>query len=133
MLINNVPESLKTRIKPAFWTSRETPASSVFWQTIGPSVKGTGVYLLWADHRDHQERPMYVGYSKNCRRRLREHFEKGYKGHPDGYPLLWPERGDWIACETIYEAQSLEANLIELLDPPCNRKGGIRFPKKVGA
>lgn len=107
---------------PVFATRDEGRYTYPIWLN---SCDGPGVYFAYRDEDSHHlpeysvNGLIYIGYSANVRRRLGEHWRDriGPK-----FLRVTMQRADWISCNSAREAAAFEADLIELLDPPLNRR-----------
>lgn len=77
-----------------------------------------GVYLF----RDSQERVLYVGMSRNLRRRVRTYFTSSEKRSKMGQMVNLAERVEGIECATDTEAAVRELRLIAEHSPRFNRR-----------
>jgi DNA polymerase-3 subunit epsilon len=84
-----------------------------------------GVYIF----RDAQERPLYVGTSKDLRTRVRSYFTASETRSRMGRMVKLAVRVEPIVCATPLEAEVRELRLIAAHRPPYNRKS--RNPRKV--
>ncbi len=88
-----------------------------------PSVPG--VYLF----RDSQERVLYVGTSKDLRKRVRSYFTASETRSRMGQMVTLTSRVQGIECATALEAAVRELRLIAEHKPQFNRRS--RYPERV--
>ncbi|MEV5002929.1 DEDD exonuclease domain-containing protein [Nocardioides sp. LML1-1-1.1] len=84
-----------------------------------------GVYLF----RDERERVLYVGTSRDLRRRVRSYFTASEKRTRIGQMVQLAASVTGIECATPLEAEVRELRLIAEHKPPYNRRS--RHPEKV--
>jgi DNA polymerase-3 subunit epsilon len=84
-----------------------------------------GVYLF----RDAQERVLYIGTSKDLRRRVRSYFTASETRSRMGEMVRLAESVEGIACATPLEAEVRELRLIGEHKPRYNRRS--RHPERV--
>ncbi|HWI43852.1 MAG TPA: DEDD exonuclease domain-containing protein [Nocardioides sp.] len=84
-----------------------------------------GVYLF----RDDRERVLYVGTSRDLRRRVRSYFTASEKRTRIGQMVQLAASVTGIECATPLEAEVRELRLIAEHKPPYNRRS--RYPEKV--
>ena len=84
-----------------------------------------GVYLF----RDERERVLYVGTSRDLRRRVRSYFTASEKRTRIGQMVQLATSVTGIECATPLEAEVRELRLIAEHKPPYNRRS--RHPEKV--
>ena len=84
-----------------------------------------GVYLF----RDETDRVLYVGTSKDLRKRVRSYFTASETRTRIGEMVQIAHRVEAITCATPLEAEVRELRLIAQHKPPYNRRS--RFPEKV--
>ena len=83
-----------------------------------------GVYIF----RDHDGRPLYVGTSRNIRRRVLTYFTGSEKRTRMAEMVGVATRVDAIPCATALEAEIRESRLIAEEKPPYNRRS--RHPER---
>ncbi len=84
-----------------------------------------GVYLF----RDEQEHVLYVGTSRDLRRRVRSYFTASETRSRMGQMVGLAHSVTGLVCATALEASIRELRLIGLHKPPFNRRS--KFPEKV--
>ncbi len=87
--------------------------------------EGPGVYIF----RDVQDRPLYIGRSRNVRTRVRQYFVASEPRTRMAEMVGIAERVDAIACAHPLEAEVRELRLIAEHKPRYNRRS--RFPEKA--
>ena len=98
-------------------------AASVTWPTALPH--SPGVYLF----RDDRSRVLYVGTSRDLRKRVRSYFTASETRSRMGEMVRLAATVTGIECATPLEAEVRELRLIAEHKPSYNRRS--RFPEKV--
>lgn len=109
----------------AGFTSRVTPEQRRKRHLADALPHAPGVYLF----RDRNDEVLYVGTSRDLRRRVRGYFTESETRTRMGEMVALAERVEPIVCATALEAQVRELRLIAAHRPPYNRRS--RFPDKV--
>ncbi|MBS4752333.1 DEDD exonuclease domain-containing protein [Nocardioides sp. zg-ZUI104] len=107
------------------YSSRVAPAARRKRHLADGLPNAPGVYLF----RDEGERVLYVGTSKDLRRRVRTYFTASEKRTRIGEMVQLAAAVTGIECATALEAEVRELRLIAEHKPPYNRRS--RFPEKV--
>lgn len=107
------------------YTARVTTAQRRKRHLAEPLPHAPGVYLF----RDDAERVLYVGTSKDLRRRVRSYFTASETRTRMGQMVGLAERVEGIVCATPLEASVRELRLIAHHAPRFNRRS--RHPDKV--
>lgn len=108
----------------------------VFSSRVSPTVRrkrhlaeqlphAPGVYLF----KDASDRVLYVGTSRDLRKRVRSYFTSSEKRSRIGEMVSLAERVDAVVCASPLEASVREIRLIAAHTPPYNRRS--RYPNKV--
>lgn len=79
---------------------------------------GAGVYLFL----DGQGKPLYIGTSRNVRKRVRSYFTASEQRSRMAEMVALAERVDAVGCSTTLEAEVREARLLAAHKPPYNRR-----------
>lgn len=85
---------------------------------------GPGVYIF----RAADDRPLYVGTSRNVRARVRHYFASSEKRSRMGEMVALAERVEVVECAHPLEAQVCELRLIAAHKPPYNRRS--KYPER---
>ncbi len=109
----------------AGFTSRVTPEQRRKRHLADSLPHAPGVYLF----RDRNDEVLYVGTSRDLRRRVRSYFTESETRTRMGEMVALAERVEPVVCATALEAQVRELRLIAAHRPPYNRRS--RFPDRV--
>ena len=109
----------------AGFTSRVTPEQRRKRHLADALPHAPGVYLF----RDRNDEVLYVGTSRDLRRRVRSYFTESETRTRMGEMVALAERVEPVVCATALEAQVRELRLIAAHRPPYNRRS--RFPDRV--
>lgn len=109
----------------AGFTSRVRPEQRRKRHLADPLPHAPGVYLF----RDRNDEVLYVGTSRDLRRRVRSYFTESETRTRMGEMVMLAERVEPVVCATALEAQVRELRLIAAHRPPYNRRS--RFPDRV--
>lgn len=112
-------EELKT------FSSRASPAQRKKRHLADALPHAPGVYLF----KDSSDRVLYIGTSKDLRRRVRTYFTASETRSRMGEMVRLASEVASITCATPLEAEVRELRLIAEHKPPYNRRS--RFPEKV--
>jgi DNA polymerase-3 subunit epsilon len=107
------------------FTSRVTSAQRRKRHLAEHLPHAPGVYLF----RDHSDRVLYIGTSRDLRSRVRSYFTASETRSRMGEMVGLAMRVDGIECATPLEAEVRELRLIAQHKPRYNRRS--RFPEKV--
>jgi DNA polymerase III subunit epsilon len=107
------------------YTSRVTAAQRRKRHLAEHLPHAPGVYLF----RDEHERVLYVGTSKDLRKRVRSYFTASETRSRMGQMVTLAQRVEGIECATPLEAAVRELRLIAEHKPRFNRRS--RFPERV--
>ncbi len=107
------------------YTSRVTAAQRKKRHLAEHLPHAPGVYLF----RDAQDRVLYVGTSKDLRKRVRSYFTASETRSRMGQMVTLASRVEGIECATALEAAVRELRLIAEHKPKFNRRS--RFPERV--
>ena len=106
------------------FSSMVTPEQRRKRHLAEPLPHAPGVYVF----RDGNDRPLYVGKSKDLRTRVRGYFVASEERSRMAEMVGLAERVDHIVCATALEAEVRELRLIGELKPRYNRRS--RFPER---
>ncbi|MGH3385800.1 MAG: DEDD exonuclease domain-containing protein [Nocardioidaceae bacterium] len=107
------------------FSSRVSPAQRKKRHLAEQLPHAPGVYLF----RDHRDRVLYVGTSKDLRTRVRTYFTASETRSRMGEMVGLAERVDGIECSTTLEAAVRELRLIKHHKPRYNRRS--RHPERA--
>ena len=107
------------------YTSRVTAAQRKKRHLAEHLPHAPGVYLF----RDAQDRVLYVGTSKDLRKRVRSYFTASETRSRMGQMVTLASRVEGIECATALEAAVRELRLIAEHKPKFNRRS--RYPERV--
>lgn len=109
----------------ASYTSKVTPEQRRKRHLADHLPHGPGVYLF----RDPRQEVLYVGTSRDLRKRVRTYFTASETRTRMGEMVRLAERVEGVVCATPLEAQVRELRLIAAHRPPYNRRS--RFPERL--
>lgn len=109
----------------ATYTSRVTPEQRRKRHLADAVPNAPGVYLF----RDRNDEVLYVGTSRDLRKRVRSYFTGAETRTRMGEMVRLAERVEPIVCATALEAQVRELRLIAAHRPPYNRRS--KFPERA--
>ncbi|WP_375003072.1 DEDD exonuclease domain-containing protein [Aeromicrobium sp. CTD01-1L150] len=107
------------------FTSRVTPQQRRKRHLADAVPSAPGVYLF----RDRRDEVLYVGTSRDLRRRVRSYFTAAETRSRMGEMVMLAERIESVVCATALEAEVRELRLIAAHRPPYNRRS--KFPDRV--
>jgi DNA polymerase III subunit epsilon len=107
------------------FSSRVSPEQRKKRHLAEPLPHAPGVYLF----RDHRDRVLYVGTSKDIRTRVRTYFTASETRSRMGEMVGLAESVEGIECATTLEAEVRELRLIKEHKPRYNRRS--RHPERV--
>ncbi|MGJ9411979.1 DEDD exonuclease domain-containing protein [Aeromicrobium sp. CF4.19] len=107
------------------YTSRVRPEQRRKRHLADAVPNAPGVYLF----RDRNDEVLYVGTSRDLRRRVRSYFTASETRTRMGEMVMLADRVDSVVCATALEAEVRELRLIARHRPPYNRRS--KFPDRV--